>query len=103
MSNPSPQSLAAQCAAWQTLIDLAQAHPDLPGARITQSQYLPDWIEVQVGSFADLETWREVLEITPEDIRDAGLVGLRELYALARLGGVTVRLFATGPQLAVAS
>ncbi|MER6486369.1 hypothetical protein ABT264_22785 [Streptomyces virginiae] len=89
MTNP----LTAQAAVFAALAQLAELHPNLPGAYITTSQISPDEAHVLLSSPADLEAWRLALHADVDDVQLADLKGDWQLLFIAPLGRITLRVY----------
>ncbi|WP_158780955.1 hypothetical protein [Streptomyces sp. NRRL S-237] len=89
MNNP----FIAQIAVFAALAQLAELHPDLPGAYITTSQITPTDAHVLLDSPADLEAWRLATHTDTEDVQLGDLKGDRQLLFIAPLGRITLRVY----------
>ncbi|AXE26384.1 hypothetical protein C0216_25605 [Streptomyces globosus] len=96
MNNP----LTAQTAVFAALVQLAQSHPELPGAYITTSQITPSEAHVLLDSPADLEAWRQATHTDALDVQLKDLRGENQLLFTAPVGRITLKvytLFAPAP------
>ncbi|MET9886239.1 hypothetical protein ABZZ20_24510 [Streptomyces sp. NPDC006430] len=101
MNNP----LTAQTAVFAALAQLAELHPDLPGAYITTSHITPAEASVLLDSPADLEAWRQATHSDAGDVQLTDLKGDRQLRFTAPFGRITLRVFtvfAPAPQAVAA-
>ncbi|MFD9078951.1 hypothetical protein [Streptomyces erythrochromogenes] len=90
MNNP----LTAQAAVFAALAQLAEVHPNLPGAYITTSQITPTEVHVLLDSPADLEAWRLATHTDPDEVQLGDLKGdRRQLLFNAPLGRITLRVY----------
>ncbi|MFI1280472.1 hypothetical protein ACH4U5_06845 [Streptomyces sp. NPDC020858] len=89
MNNP----LTAQAVVFATLAQLAELHPDLPGAYITTSQITPTEAHVLLDGPADLEAWRLATHTDVGDVQLTDLKGDRQLLFSAPLGRITLRVY----------
>ncbi|MFF1338128.1 hypothetical protein ACFVYT_09475 [Streptomyces sp. NPDC058290] len=90
MNNP----LTAQSAVFAALAQLAELHPDLPGAYITTSQITPTEAHVLLDSPADLEAWRLATHTGVGDVQLVDLKGDRQLLFSAPFGRIALRVYA---------
>nr|WSX50721.1 hypothetical protein OG409_18295 [Streptomyces sp. NBC_00974] len=86
--------LTAQSAVFAALAQLAELHPDLPGAYITASQVTPTKAHVLLDSPADLEAWRLATHTNAFDVELGSLKGDWQLLFTAQLGRITLRVYA---------
>lgn len=101
LTNP----LTTQSAVFAALAQLAELHPDLPGAYITTSQITPTEAHVLLDSPADLEAWRLATHTDALDVELGSLKGDRQLLFTAPLGRITLRvytIFAPAPEVVAA-
>ncbi|MFJ3829575.1 hypothetical protein ACIPWI_16590 [Streptomyces sp. NPDC090046] len=89
MTNP----LTTQAAVFAALAQLAELHPNLPGAYITTSQITPTEAHVLLDSPADLEAWRLATHTDADDVQLRDLQGDRKLLFIAPLGRITLRVY----------
>ncbi|MFZ3470973.1 hypothetical protein ACODT3_21760 [Streptomyces sp. 4.24] len=89
LTNP----LTAQSAAFAALAQLAELHPDLPGAYITTSQITPTEVHVLLDSPADLEAWRLVTHTDVLEVELASFDGDLRLLFTAPLGRITFKIY----------
>ncbi|MEU6892163.1 hypothetical protein ABZ934_10250 [Streptomyces sp. NPDC046557] len=101
LNNP----LTAQTAVFAALAQLAELHPDLPGAYITTSQITPHEAHVLLDSPADLEAWRLATHTDVGDVQLIDLKGDVQLLFTAPFGRITLRIYTifTPASLAVAA
>ncbi|MFD9336434.1 hypothetical protein ACFWBF_18825 [Streptomyces sp. NPDC060028] len=90
LTNP----LAAQSAVLAALAQLAELHPDLPGAYITTSQITPTEAHVLLDGPADLEAWRLATHTDALDVELASSEGDRRLLFTTPLGRITLKIYA---------
>ncbi len=89
MNNP----LHAQTAVFTALAQLAELHPNLPGAYITTSQITPTEATVLLDSPADLEAWRQATHTDADDVQLRDLNGDRQLLFTALFGRIALRIY----------
>ncbi|AWZ05144.1 MULTISPECIES: hypothetical protein [unclassified Streptomyces] len=89
LTNP----LTTQTAVFVALAQLAELHPDLPGAYITTSQITPTEAHVLLDTPADLEAWRLATHTDARDVQLANLKSDRQLLFTAPLGRITLRVY----------
>ncbi|WP_405439376.1 hypothetical protein OG373_19265 [Streptomyces avidinii] len=89
MTNP----LTAQAAVFAALAQLAELHPNLPGAYITTSQISPTEASILLDGPADFEAWRMATHTEADDVRFADRKGDRKLHFTAPLGRITLTVF----------
>ncbi|MFD5266712.1 hypothetical protein [Streptomyces sp. NPDC058335] len=68
-------SLGAQSRALSLIALLAEQHPTLPPAYLTSSNHEPTKISALLDNPAQLEAWREALNVAPEDVHTGTLSG----------------------------
>nr|WSW45376.1 hypothetical protein OG296_20860 [Streptomyces sp. NBC_01001] len=85
--------LTAQTAVFAALAQLAELHPDLPGAYIATSHITPAEVSVLLDSPADLEAWRQATHTDAVDVQLTELKDDRKLSFTAPLGRITLRVF----------
>ncbi|MEU9036807.1 hypothetical protein AB0D45_18155 [Streptomyces sp. NPDC048352] len=98
MNNP----LTAQSAVFTALAQLAELHPNLPGAYITTSQITPAEVSILLDSLADLEAWRLATHTDADDVQLADLKGDCQLRFTAPLGRITLKVFTVFAPVSVA-
>ncbi|MCX5198022.1 hypothetical protein OOK31_29715 [Streptomyces sp. NBC_00249] len=89
LTNP----LTAQAAVFAALAQLAELHPDLPGAYITISHITPTEAYVLLDSPADVEAWRLATHTDTDDVHLTDRKGDKKLHFTAPLGRVTLKVF----------
>ncbi|MEU5805588.1 hypothetical protein [Streptomyces sp. NPDC047718] len=89
MNNP----LTAQTAVFAALAQLAELHPDLPGAYITTSQITPTEAHALLDSLADLEAWRQATHTDALDVQLNDLKDEKQLLFTAPVGRITLKVY----------
>lgn len=97
-TNPAPP-LAAQSAALHALANIADAHPELPGAYVVSHSIHPEQIDVQFNNPRDLEKWRASLGITPDTVSFMYYADRRHLEFFAPVGTTLLRVYAVFPDV----
>ena len=83
------------------LAELAARHPELPGAYITISRFIPNELSVQLDNPDKVKAWREALGISAEKVFKDRIGNRPSLEFRACAYGVMFHVYATCPQAAM--
>ncbi|MFI0940955.1 hypothetical protein [Streptomyces sp. NPDC021020] len=95
-ANPPP-TITAQATALQSLSHFADAHPDLPGAYVVSHSAFPKQVDVLLDGPADLETWRDALDIATNALTLKHYDARRHLEFTTPIGTTLLRVYTVFP------